>query len=327
MLIGYSATAFTDPLMVLGMIAALWAALSDRPTWSGAALAFSFWAKQQGLLIAPLILWAIWVTPSTIPRLHRLGYFALTLGIGCTLLIAWDQVRPEHSLFVLASYNNNPERVWVSIDELGPRFGAWLAVIAAFFGLGGLLIVFARGRAVLPLMLYLIGYVIAHWLIAFNTYDRYLIPLIPLSAMVIGTGLARVPHFMLIAVIGVIVITTPPYFPDDQRARDDTILALADYLNAKPLGAIVYDHGLGWELGYYIGAWSDKRRVYYPEPQIQAIDALRNPDPAPRYLIASRAKNLGAWVDAFRRRGFIVGLVFQNQRYQVYRVIPPWADV
>lgn len=327
MFTAYSATAFTDLLMILGMIAALWAALTDRPAWSGLALACSFWAKQQGLLILPLVLWALWSVPSTRTRWSRFARFTLPLMIGIALLIGWDGLRPEDSLFALASVNNNPDRISVQIDELWPRLQTWIGVIAAFFGWGGLWIVFARGQKLLPMAIYLIGYLIVHWVFAFNTYDRYLLPLIPLAAILIGSGLARGPRYLLPLIMALIMITTPPYFPDDQRAQDDAILHLAAYLNAKPLGAIVYDPWLGWEMGYYFGAWSDKRRVYYPDPHIQAADALLNPDPAPRYLIAPRDRDLTVWVDALRRRGFNVRFAWHHRRYQVYQIIPPWVDV
>jgi hypothetical protein len=99
--------------------------------------------------------------------------------------------------------------------------------------------------------------------------------------------------------------------------------ALADYLNGKPLGTIIYDHWLGWELGYYIGTWSDKRRVYYPTPAALAADARLQPDPAPRYFPVPADQPVTPWLDALRSAGFIVSLVYDDGRFRVYELIRP----
>ena len=100
---------------------------------------------------------------------------------------------------------------------------------------------------------------------------------------------------------------------------------LADYLNAQTLGAVVYDHWLGWELGYYMGQWTDKRRVYYPTPEALVADALKLDDPAPRYFVAPTREPVSPWLDALRAAGFAVEQVYLRQSFVVYRLIPPWG--
>jgi len=107
--------------------------------------------------------------------------------------------------------------------------------------------------------------------------------------------------------------------------RSGEIVTLARYLNAKPLGAIIYDHWLGWEMGYYLGAWTDKRRVYYPEPSVLARDARLNPDPAPRYLIAPAGVELDSWLRALAQARFDLRLDYRLPSFVVIRVIPPWS--
>ncbi|MBC8100629.1 MAG: hypothetical protein H7Y11_14400, partial [Armatimonadetes bacterium] len=163
--------------------------------------------------------------------------------------------------------------------------------------------------------------------------DRYLLPLLPILAVLAGAGLVEslrtfdglVARRTIVLALAVALLLTPARYPTDTRPRDAAITQLAAHLNAKPLGAILYDHWLGWELGYYLGAWSDKRRVYYPEPGILASDGLLNPDPAPRYLIVPRAVDGDAWVTALRAAGFVVTLDYDDGRYVVYQVIPPWG--
>jgi hypothetical protein len=120
-----------------------------------------------------------------------------------------------------------------------------------------------------------------------------------------------------------LVTTYPPRYPTDDRARDDDIIDLATHLNAKSLGAILYDPWLGWELGYYLGAWSDKRRVHYPSSETLADDALLNPDLAPRYFIVPRERDVTRWLEALEKNDFIVALDWENTRYVVFELIPP----
>jgi hypothetical protein len=213
-----------------------------------------------------------------------------------------------------------------SLPHLWGRLGGGLCVFHERRRLGGGVVI----------ALYTLAYFTLHWIFAFNLYDRYLLPIIPLLAVICGHGLARLlqgdpkkgdppsrPYVAMILIV-LLAISVPLRYPTDTRARDSDIMALAAYLNAKPLGAIVYDHWLGWEMGYYIGAWSDKRRVYYPDPVTLANDALLNPDTAPRYLIAPVEQEVGTWVGALRANGFTVTTEPGTPpRYQVWQIIPP----
>lgn len=354
-LVGFSATAFTDLLMLMLMLAALLAAVRGHLLWSGAWLALAVCTKQQGVFYLPLIvMWVILVQkryPLTtyavdqkdkrfrpIVNTHSVGqlmrfFFAFACGI--VLLILWDTARyPSTSVFALAAVNNNPERFFIRLDELLPRLSIWLEYSSTFFGawwltfplvVSGVWAMLQSGGRLIGL--YIAAYFVLHWLIAFNTYDRYLLPIIPLLAIMIGRGLAQPRRFRRVLMVGLCVMMglSPMRFSTDTRARDPEIIGLAHHVNAKPLGAIVYDHWLGWEMGYYLGAWSDKRRVYYPEPQILADDALLNPDPAPRYLIAPIEQDVSAWLEPLRENGFGVALDYRNGRYIVYRVTPAWC--
>jgi len=115
----------------------------------------------------------------------------------------------------------------------------------------------------------------------------------------------------------------------DQLSEDGSdysgIIALADTLNAQTLGAVVYDHWLGWELGYYMGQWTDKRRVYYPTPDALVADALMLADPAPRYFVAPTGQPITPWLDALRKAGFAISPFYERQNFVVYKLIPPWA--
>lgn len=95
---------------------------------------------------------------------------------------------------------------------------------------------------------------------------------------------------------------------------------LGVYLESKPLGTIIYDHWLGWELGYYLGTWSDKRLTYYPQPILLAKDARIQADPAPRYFVAPIDAPLRPWLDALRAVGFTVRPDYRTAQQVVYRL-------
>jgi hypothetical protein len=232
----------------------------------------------------------------------------------------------------------------VSIGELSARLTAWVDRLSVLFGppalTGALLLtgglagaaVRSPGRRWAALCWATsAAYLALHTLGAFNTYDRYLLPLVPMLALGIGAGLAAVTQgrrrlnvALMLALMAALALT-PPGYPDDDRARDREIVALARWLNARPLGTILYDHWLGWQMGYYLGPWSDKRRVYYPDPLTQARDALDNPDRAPRYLIAPADAPVRPWLAALAEAGFEVApiAVHGARHYRVYHLLPP----
>lgn len=361
-LIAYSASAFTDTFMVLFGMLAMWMAARQHPAWSGMWLVLSIASKQQGVFFLPLIIGVIWLTSraySSAPL--RMLRFSIPFVAGMALLLMWDAARPETSVFTLASVNNNPERFFTRPDEWLPRMKTWLGYAQWALGPGWLTALLAgvslvytvrfRHRIDLLLWAYIAAYGLAHTLIAFNTYDRYVLPLVPLLAILAGRGvfgrwhvasrrmgsdnrrgdLTGGPYIAIAVIICFGILLHTAYrtasgaitIGRDTFPRQNTITELAQYLNAKPLGAIIYDHYLGWELGYYMGAWSDKRRVYYPTPEIQAEDAVHNPDLAPRYLVSPQNKPIEPWLDAMAQAGFTISEDYQTGDYTVFELIPP----
>ena len=107
------------------------------------------------------------------------------------------------------------------------------------------------------------------------------------------------------------------------RGEHQGIDQLGAYLNSKPLGTIVYDHWLGWELGYYLGTWSNKRLTYYPNASALAADAAAQSDPAPRYFPAPARAALDPWLGQLAAAGFKISRDYRTQSFVVYRLIPP----
>jgi len=199
----------------------------------------------------------------------------------------------------------------------------------------------ARETAVdLLIALYLLGYVFVHWLLAFNTYDRYLLPVVPLLAILAARSgfwlwglLSRwISRPEMVVTAGAIIISLLTGGRDAaegrsiynaERIEQGNILALADYLNTLPTATVIYDHWLGWQLSYYMGAWTDKRRVYYPTPDTLMQDAAQLAEHEPRYFPAPAAQSFNVWQNELERAGFVVERVYLSGGFAVYRIVPP----
>ena len=347
----YGATAYTDSLM-LGLAAlALLMAARGRLLWSGFWLALAFASKQQALYFLPLALALAWGVDQLNAR--RLLAFAAPLIAGLVLLTVWDGLRGQaDSLWALAAANNNPTRL-IRSDEVLPRLTIWLNYARTLVGtptivLGAAALAMVGGRvrrevlrreALIDILLlvYVIGYLMLHWLIAFNVYPRYLLPLIIPAALLAARavvwlwawlrlrlgaqeGIVLAAALALTLFLGARTASeTRGDFSEDGSSYAGMI-ALATYLNEQSLGAVVYDHWLGWELGYYLGEWTDKRRVYYPTPEALVADALKLDDPAPRYFVAPTHEIVTPWLDALRAAGYTTEQAFQQQGFVVYRL-------
>ncbi|MCL4248679.1 MAG: glycosyltransferase family 39 protein [Anaerolineae bacterium] len=355
--VAFSATAFTDGLMLFWLVVSLWAIAGGRWGWAGAALALAFASKQQAAFYLPIIIAVGVLRPAFTWR--RAAAFSVTLLGGVLLLIAWEGLRAQPAgMFALALANNDPAR-FIRGEELVPRLAKWLdyanawyapaTILFAGLGIGGALMKALRrpmrfGSAIdLTFLTYILAYFLLHWLIAFNTYDRYLLPLLPLMTLLAARGgiafwdwwRVRLPgnELSLAGLICLAVIFgTARDAAEGQinvggdRGEHQDIDHVAAYLDALPLGAIIYDHWFGWELDYYLGEWSNKRRVYYPDADALVEDALRQPDPAPRYFVADRDHPHSHWLERLEETGFAPQLVFSEARFLVYELTPPNHD-
>lgn len=343
-LLVFTATAFTDVLMLAGMTAALLAGLNQRYLWAGIWLGVSIWAKQQGIYYLPLLLALIALGGGHKGR--HMARFSIGLVITIGLYLLWDVTRPGASIFVLASENNNPGRLFADVSTWEDRLITWLGYLRWAIGPAWvtfpLLLISAwavlrqRNQQVGLLWGYCGAFLLGHWLVAFNTYDRYLLPVIPLVIILSAYGLQQLPRKLSVA-IGV-VVAVPIFITGISAAgwgidlgrdgypldREGELIALADYLNNKPEGTIIYDRWSGWELGYYLGPQTDKkRRVYYPTPQIMAEDALRNPERPPRYFIIPDAQWSFPWITALASAGFQIRIDYNTDVFTVYELIRP----
>jgi 4-amino-4-deoxy-L-arabinose transferase-like glycosyltransferase len=349
----YGATAFTDPLMLAFGALSLLLAARGRWFWSGLAMALAFASKQQALFLLPLA----WALGWALDRLtwRRLAAFLAPLIASVAILIGWDALRAQAtSLWALAAANNTPIGL-IAGDQVMQRLTDWLNYGRTLVGTPTIVLAVAMlimigsearrkiqrtARLDLILLAYIVGYLLINWLISFNIYPRYLLPvLIPAALLAARTVIwlwawlrPRLSEQEGVVLAAALILTLAYSARSSSETRNQLsedgndytgILALADKLNEQTLGAVVYDHWLGWELGYYMGQWTDKRRVYYPTPDALVADALKLADPAPRYFVAPVGQPTTPWLDALRTAGFGVSQFYEQQGFIVYRLIPP----
>lgn len=355
--VAYSGSAFTDALMLMFMLASWRSAVNQRPAWSGIWLALSFATKPQGVLYLPIVVAFILFDLSALRRDHlrfhtnypsRLLRFTVTLVLGIGILLLWDTIRPETSLFTLGSINISQGRIFTPPDEWLPRLEIWVMLGDNLFGtalftlmvviIGSIMAGFRRNLISTVILMMSIGFFIIHWIPAAWTFDRYLLPLVPLFALLAGRAISIIiatspfrSRYRTAIIAGIVVsIIANMGTIHDPRAdafrgnSENALIDLASYLNGQHLGAIVYDRWMGWEMGYYMGAWSDKRRVYYPDAVAQANDALLNTDPAKRYFVTPENRDGLTWIRQFQRVGFTACIGYMQDGFTVFILTPPF---
>ncbi len=353
--LAFAATAFTDVQATLWVMLAVLLAARDRWLWAGAAAALAFAAKSNALIMLPLII-ALGLARNARSGwrmrdvLSRLGQMAWPLVVGIVLLVLWDAARAPRSFFEAGYTRFNPGRL-IRSDELGPRldqWAHWLNFVTGSRALNAALLIVVpgwlvrgiRSRARTAAIDWLIGgFALAfgawHWLIAFNTYDRYLHPLVPFLALLaaraligLWRGLGARPDLLvaLLLIIGVAIFPATVETLRGQAAlggdqgQHTGIETLADYMNAHLRGEVIYDHWLGWELAYYLGESPHVRLLYSAQPEALAGDMAQQRHP--RYFAAPSPQHAAPWLDALQRAGIDVSVVYEDtlHHFVIYRL-------
>jgi len=358
----FSSTAFLDPMMVMFGLASLVAASHGRSGWAGILLGLSFATKVQGLLFAPLIpvFWSKQVDKETslsISLSFRLSFnFILGFVVVAICVLLWDRARGGLPFWVQQTINYGGIRV-IYASELGPRLTGWLDFLPYFFGpivgvlgLIGLPILLyrdltrdARTRAAwidLWLLAYTIGFLALHWLLAFPVWDRYLLILVPIVALLVSRSLHLVTRFTRLAVspallLSIVLFAMLPFslvaarsgYPiGGDHGANDGIGQVANYLKSLPSGTVVYDHWLAWELGYYMGD-GFAYLAYFDTPAALADDVRVFGDHDDRYVIFPGRESPAKVIDAIGQIGYTLKPVFTTSdrfgqtSFTVYRIV------
>ena len=277
----------------------------------------------------------------------------LPVLVMAAVMLIWDGERPETSVFLQGVVNNAPDQ-WLAdpstwIDRLieWARMAAWLLgpppVTVSLLAITVLGHLFWRpmAKSTAPdcrldkLFAYaVLAFGVIHCVFNFNLYERYLLLIAPLLIILVAgrlvTLLDRSSRGDLLAsvcaalVLGGAVYTLGLGTPiEGKRADYAGIDRLAAHLNSKPVATVIYDPWLGWELGYYLGVWSDKRRVHYPTAEALVAGALALDEIGARYLVAPVDVAHNEWLKALLDAGFRVAEDYRRDRFIVYQVSPP----
>ncbi len=313
----FSATAFTDPVMVTLGLAACVAAVRGRPGWAGVLAGLACATKQTGLVWLPLV-GVIQITKSQHlkPLLRTVGCWALIVGA----MFAWDTVRvtqgAESFWRLGVSGYGGLRLIWP--HELGARLRGWLDLARYFFSspiLNGTLLVglpvlvwtgITRHRYTqesltdVILVSFSLIYFLFHWLWAFPVWDRYLLPLVPIAAILLSRIINLAISYPKLATrhsqlairhsLLVILLTFPAWnamhsrYPvgGDHWAYDGIDQAAA-FLSDSSEGTVVYQHWLGWHYAYHLFD-APVYLAYWPTPAWLARDVQAFGTREPRYI-------------------------------------------
>jgi 4-amino-4-deoxy-L-arabinose transferase-like glycosyltransferase len=201
--IQFSSTAFTDPLLVFLIAAAiLFLIYRPSPAFSGLIFGLAVATKYQAWLFLPLLLGLAWLRSWEMRQVRRwfLGFAPVFL-----LLIIWEI--GHGSIFNLWSRQINnfgglrlawswelPNRLeqWGQLWRMS--LGNWIFVVLFVIGC---IILAARSvqerdkaaRIDLLLIIFIASYIILHWLLAVPVWDRYLLPLMPYVAILLARSI------------------------------------------------------------------------------------------------------------------------------------------
>jgi hypothetical protein len=371
----FASTAFTDPLMTALVLGALLAAARDRLGAAGLLMGLAAATKQQALFFLPLIIAVgafapansgfqkrrektpsrfsppTWLSRRWVRRWFR---FVLALVLVLAGILCWDLWRIQRpGLF---------EQSLISYGGLGPaqpqalasRALGWLGLVGDFTStnwlnllLGGALGLWIVGNRFIPrmrgpnridlaILAFVLCYLLLHWLVDFQVWDRYLLSLIPLLALLaarassalgaaIPSGSWRTAYAIGLGLTLIIGLARPALqatrselpLGGDHGAYDG-IDELATYLRSQaPHNSVLYHYWLGYHYRFYLyGAslrlhWypdaEDLRHdayVYRREPRYIAFPAWQDSSPAVAAL-AEAGIDLVPFLETTRRDGTV----------------------
>jgi hypothetical protein len=220
--IAFGSTGYTDSLLVLWGTAAIVLAMRGQSVWAGALAGAAIMTKQQGVLYLPLVL-ALAVVETAQSRGRWPHTMGKVLG-GCALvllpILVWDASRwaVAPSPWDLGVQNYTAVGI-VWLTALAARLREWAALLwygaASWWALGFYLAlavlaglawanVHSRRQSAtaekwIPplLLLWVTGFLAAHIFTTVAPWDRYLLPMIPVLALLLAGGAGKCAAWLL----------------------------------------------------------------------------------------------------------------------------------
>ena len=325
--ISFGATVFIDALLGCLVLASLLLVLRGHWTWSGTALAAAYACKQSALLFLPLVLTlGLLLQVPTVgpqPRARQLRNWLAPLLAVLAAVYIWDYVRAASIGFWEQGYADNMPGRFIRSAELLPRWqqlAGLAAMMAGVPALNGLLLAYSiwlparsmfttdwplRTAVNLVILGFVAAYLAAYWLLAFNLWDRYFVPLAPFALMLLAVPLAgaagwlqshdhsRAMPALAVACIALLVTVLPAglrasasgYALGGDHGAYDGIEQVAAVLRTAPTGSVLYDHWLDWQWKFYLDH-GPLHVSWVPGPANLLTDLRTFGSSSPRYFVA-----------------------------------------
>ncbi len=370
--IQFAPTAFTDPLMVALALGACLLALKSRYLLAGIVMGLAVMTKPPALLFLPLLLLFAAVPPTQEGWRRRLGEAVPRLGLGAMVVIlavvCWDVlVRVNCINFLSASAARYGGLRLIPLDRILPRIRGWMGPLNYLTASRPLNIILIMG---VPSLL---SYGIWHWrvrrewlldwvltgfclyflglhtLLSFSIWDRYLLGLAPVVAILLARvvllpyevflkrevfGRRKVVYFSLLGVLLAVTLLQPTQvalrygFPvGGDHGAFQGIEDVASYFKGDvPAGSIVFHKWLGWHYSFYMFDLP-LEFYYYPSHQF-VLDTARRLSTLEKYIVFpswTSSHELGAFL---RGGGWGLREIYRTYRpdgtvsFTVYRIEP-----
>jgi 4-amino-4-deoxy-L-arabinose transferase-like glycosyltransferase len=322
----FAPTAFTDPMMVAWVLAGCLATVRGRWGWAGIFLGLAAITKQQGVFFVPLVLGL-----GHMSNIKSANFKSRVVSFGVAFLpvlglaIGWDVARARQPGFLaqsLVSYGGlslAPVTIW------GRLLGFWNLLRYAtgspvlngvLLGGGALLVVVGRidplprplsplkGRGEqmdLVLLVFSALFLLGHSLVAFQVWDRYLLGLVPVLALLLARVLTlpqrllkNWPLLNFLSILFVLWMLSFTLHPIRDAAASrlpiggdhgayQGIEQVVDFLQSIPADTTLYHRWLGWHWHFYLwGSPYDFRA--WTSPADLAAQAAARPG-ARRYVV------------------------------------------
>jgi len=333
----FAPTAFTDPLMVALALGSCLAALNGQHLAAGLLAGLAALTKPTAVFFLPLLGFLAVIKFAREGRKPQLGQACVRAASGLAAVVAlgavWDRaLRPTSPSVLDAGSVHYGGLKLVPLAQVPPRLGEWLGqlqyltaspLLDAFF-LVGVLALLLSGlwqRARRPGWAYDLGlagfallFMAAHTLLSFSAWDRYLLGLAPILAILLAriallpfdlmargeAGAWRAPACASLMAAFLAVAMLPPVraalsgsLPvGSDHGKFTGIDQVAAYFrgNVAP-GAAVFHHHEGWHYSYYMFDYPYSF-YYYPDAAYVLDMVRRLPPDQGKYLA------LPNWVDA-----------------------------
>ncbi len=301
----FAPTAFTDPMMLCWLLASVWLSLRGKHGLGGFAYGLSLATKQDALLFAPLIALQIVDCRLRIGKrdlkcaVARLWRFLVGLSVPLALVVLWTAWRAEPD-FLRVSLAHYGGFGFAAPEQYAARVTRWLqlttalssAWLLALMSVCAPLIIW-RMRSPVDAILWTLAlyWSVLHVAGSFPVWDRYLLPLAPVIALLLARTLVvcldsiRSHGFQAATAAFVFLLLVQPARAaidnEIHVARDFQLHAGLDqvgqfFWQIDTTATVVYMHELSWELDYYtFGIDLDRRWV--AEPEELAADARSLP--------------------------------------------------